>query len=89
MGNSNLLKWNNKIEQVNRRNALGYEATLDFNHGYIYGLKHAGVITMKEYNSLIKVHADYRNGDYRWYIDKNGDIQENDKAEITVPADMR
>ena len=58
------------IEKTNSRLALGYEATLDFNHGYLYALFQNKMISKKEYDALIKVYSNYEDGELE--IDPEG-----------------
>jgi len=72
-GSSRVEKYARIIERNNKRLALGYEATLEFNHGYIFCLRQAKILTQKEANMLFKVYANSQNGEYR-YIIKDGRV---------------
>ena len=52
-----------KIKQLEKSLALGYESTLDFNYGCIRGWLCAGIISRKFYRELIDNFATYF-GDY-------------------------
>jgi hypothetical protein len=68
-----------KIETLNARHALGYESTLDFNHGFITALKINKLISVKDANALIKVYASVENGDCRYTILNTGELHDYEK----------
>ena len=68
-GSSKVEKYARIIERINKRLALGYEENLEFNHGYIFCLRQAKIITQKEANMLYKTYANYLNGNYRYFIE--------------------
>ena len=72
-----------ELEKVGDSVALGYEGMLDFNYGYLYALFKHKVITRDEYNKLKKVHSNYRNGNCRWSIGKDGEISTDEEADIS------
>ena len=72
-----------ELEKVGASVALGYEGMLDFNHGYLYALLKHKVITGNEYNKLMKVHSNYKNGNYRWSIGADGEIVTDKEADIS------
>ena len=57
MKNSKKEYWRKRLSKTNDYLALGYEATLDFNHGYLYSLKANNAITKREFNELVKEFA--------------------------------
>jgi hypothetical protein len=69
-----IVKYRDQIEDMNKRKALGYENTLDFNFGYIACLFRNKLITRSEYNKLIKVFASVENNDGYWFIENDGEI---------------
>ena len=80
----NVLKYEKAIKAVNDREALGYEDTLSFNHGYLLALKQNKLITTKEYNILIKVYANWGNGNGKWFVAEDGSLG-IDKEEEEFP----
>ena len=70
MGN-NLQKYADEIDSINRKLALGYESSLNFNHGYIESLFKNKLITRTQYDSLMTVYASTENEDCI-YVIENG-----------------
>ena len=83
-GSSRVEKYARIIERNNKRLALGYEATLDFNHGYIFCLRQAKILTQKEANMLQKVYANSQNGEYRFVIIKGRIVDQNKSNEQQI-----
>lgn len=71
------------IEKINNKKALGHDATIDFNHGYLTSLLHNKIINRQQYNSLMKVYSNYQNCDYHWFINKKGEIEVDPEGEIS------
>lgn len=65
----NIEKYATKLEAVTDRLALGYEPTMEFCRGYLFGLLHAGEISLKEKRILDKVFG-YANENCRYAIEK-------------------
>lgn len=65
---NSLEKFARAIDKKNKKLALGYESTLDFNYGYISCLWDQKLISIKEKNALVLVYASDMNGDCRWAI---------------------
>lgn len=54
-----IVKFSRQIETLNARYALGYEETLDFNHGYISALRCNKIISRKDSLTLMKRFSDF------------------------------
>jgi hypothetical protein len=65
-----------KIKSLNYRLALGYDATLDFNYGYLRALLTQKILKRWEYNSLLKVFS-ADNNDGIFSIDKKGNLMQD------------
>lgn len=69
-----IVKFSRQIETLNARYAKGYEGTLDFNHGYISGLRYNKIISRKDSLTLMKVYANHKNENCRYAISKSGKL---------------
>ena len=70
----NIVEVDKQIQTVNARYAKGYEGTLDFNFGYITALKAHKLISARDYENLLLVHASPKNEDCRYSISKSGKL---------------
>lgn len=68
----NIEKHSTRLLKTTDRLALGYESNRDFCYGYLFGLLHAGKITIKERNILDKVFG-HKNDNCRYAIE-NGKL---------------
>lgn len=82
---NNLQKWHDIIDNL-YNDLLEKEVFFDiyskihFNYGYLLALRKVGAVSAREYTSLIKVHANFDNYNYRYAI-KEGSLIDKEKKD--------